>query len=337
MGDKPLKFGLIGCGVMGRSLAENAAGLSSCKVVCVSDVDEEKGRVLAEDLTCDFASAYEDLLTREDVEAVFIATPGFLHEAPAVDAAQSGKHVFCEKPLAPSLEACDRIIEAARSNQVALGVGLVCRYHPVHTEVARLVTSGDLGVPMSMTVHRLGGGLGGVWQVPWRLQREKSGGNLMEINAHEIDFMRNVMGEARTVYAAGGTYLHRDQDYPDVALVSLSYANGSVGSLHSSNANTLGGYGGRVDCVGGSITFPRFWGEDGGLTVKVGEEDERFVPVSSLEKELKPVAQEIEAFAKAIALGEPAPVGGQDGRAATEIALAAYDSIESGQPVTLPH
>lgn len=330
-----LRLGLIGCGGMGRSLAESAASLSCCEVVGVSDLDEERGQSLASDLTCDYVSVYEDLLGRADVDGVLIATPPFLHEAPAVAAAASGKHVFCEKPLAPSLESCDRIIEAAESNGVALGVGLVCRYHPVHAEVARLVASGDLGGAMCMTVHRLGGGSGGVWDVPWRLERAKSGGNLMEINAHEVDFMRNVMGEARSVYAVGGLYRQHGQDYPDVTLVSLSYVNGAAGSLHSSNANTLGGYGGRVDCENGSIVFPSFWGEGGGLTVRVGEEDERFVPATSLAKDLSPVAQEIEAFVLAVTKGERPPVGAKDGRAATEIALAAYESIESGQPVLL--
>ena len=331
-----LRMGLVGCGVMGRSLAENAASLSCCEVVGVSDLDEERGHGLASDLTCDYLPAYEELFARSDVDAVLIATPPFLHEAPAVAAAGSGKHVFCEKPLAPSLESCDRIIGAAESNDVALGVGLVCRYHPAHAEVARLVASGDLGAAMSMTVHRLDGGSGGVWQVPWRQERAKSGGNLMEINAHEIDFMRHVMGEAETVYAVGGTYRQHDQDYPDVTLVSLNYAGGAVGLLHSSNANTLGGYGGRVDCENGSIVFPKFWGEGGGLTVKIGEEDERFVSASSLERKISPVAQEIEAFALAAMRGEVPPVGAKDGRAATEIALAAYESIESGQPVVLP-
>ncbi len=198
-----------------------------------------------------------------------------------------------------------------------------------------MVATGDLGAPSCMTVHRLSGGHGGVWQVPWRLERAKSGGNLMEINAHEIDFMRNVMGEARTVYAVGDTYRQQEQDFPDIALVSVSYEGGGVGSLYSSNASTQGGYGGRVDCEKGSLTFPKFWGEEGGLTVQVEDEEARFVPVSSLEKEDSPVAQEIEAFAQAVTRGEAPPVGGADGRAATEIALAAYASIESGQPIAL--
>jgi len=331
-----VRMGLIGCGGMGRSLAENAAGLSGCEVVAVSDPDEERGRPLSSDLGCDYEPNHENLIRRDDMDSVLIATPPFLHEAPAVAAAESGKHVFCEKPLAPSLASCDRIIEAAEANGVALGVGLVCRYHPVHAEVARLVKTNDLGPAMCMSVHRLSGGDGGAWQVPWRLERSKSGGNLMEINAHEIDFMRNVMGDAVSVYAVGDTYRQLNQDYPDLAVVSMTFESGAVGSLHSSNANTSGGYGGRVDCVNGSIVFPSFRGEGGGLTIQGRDEPSRFIPAEELKQEKDPVAQEIDAFVRAIQSGETPPVGGREGRAATEIALAAYTSIETGQPVQLP-
>lgn len=320
---------------MGRSLAENASSLKCAQVVVVSDVDDGKGRALAGDLGSDFASDTEQVLARDDVDAILIATPGFLHEPPALAAAAAGKHIFCEKPLAPTLDGCDRILDASEQHGVSLGVGLVCRFHPVHREVTRLVRSGDLGSASCMHVHRLGGGLSGAWEADWRRQRATSGGNLMEINAHEIDFMRAVMGEAKTVYAAGGSYGPGGFDFPDTALVTVHFDGGGIGLLHSSQACHTGGYGGRVDCADGSITFPRFRGDDGGVTIKVGDEDGRFIPAADLVSDVSPVAQEIEAFVVAVLGGDLPPVSGRDGRAATEIAVAAYASIESGKPVDL--
>jgi len=175
-----------------------------------------------------------------------------------------------------------------------------------------------------------------VWTAPWRQSLAQSGGTLMEINAHEIDFLRFVMGEAESVYAVGGTYLQRDCDFPDVALVSVRFKNGGVGVLHSSQASAIGGYGGRLDCAEGSVVFPTFWGKEGGLRYKRHDGEETAIAASDLAKDESPVTQELRAFSEAILKGEDPPVGGADGRAATEIALAAYRSIETNSVVHLP-
>ena len=331
-----LGLGVIGCGNMGASLAKGALGVDCAQVVCVSDVDAEKGQALAGELKSDFEPDYKEMLARADVQAVMIATPPFLHAAPAVAAAEAGVHVFSEKPMAAALADCDAMLAASRSHNVKLGVGLVCRFHPVHRKVRDLALSGDLGHPTCMTVHRLGGGWGGKWDAHWRASRTQSGGTLMEINAHEIDFMRFVMGNAVSVYAVGGKYVQTELDYPDVAMVSIRFENGGVGVLHSSQASAIGGYGGRLDCSEGSVVFPTFWGQDGGLRYKRHDGDEATVSAAELSGSESPVAQEIRAFCDAVLKGEDPPVTGADGRAATEIALAAYRSIETGQPEALP-
>ena len=91
-----LGLGMIGCGTMGQSLTKSAADLDCARVVCVSDVDEEKGRELAKVVGSDFESDYVQMLNREDVQAVMIATPPFLHIEPAVAAAEAGVHVFSD-------------------------------------------------------------------------------------------------------------------------------------------------------------------------------------------------------------------------------------------------
>lgn len=331
-----LRLGLIGCGVMGRSLAESANGLASTEVVWVSDVDEEKGTALAGDLDCRYEADYAKGIAAGDVDAVMIATPGFLHEAPAIAATEAGLHVFSEKPLAPTVASCDRMIAAAEKHGVSLGVGHVCRFHPVHRKVRDLVHEGGFGKPTVMTVHRLGSGFKGIWRVPWRQTRAQSGGTLMEVNAHEIDFLRFVAScDATSVFAAGGNFVNKEIDYPDAALVTIRFENGAIGSLHSSDASTIGGYGGRVDCENGSLVFPRFWGDGAELTYQVGEEDPVAIPVDDLKAEQSPVAQEIDAFAKAVLDGGTPPVTGEDGRAVVAIAEAAYTSVETGSPVEL--
>jgi predicted dehydrogenase len=329
-------IGVIGCGGMGRSLAHSARTLEHARVLCVSDLDEERAKKLATEIDARYDLDYHNLLADARIQGVLIASPPFMHRPMVVDAANAGKHIFCEKPMAPTLEDCDAMIQAAQKNGVKLAVGLVCRFHATHLKVHELVHGGSLGNPVCMMVHRIGGPwhLGG-YMTHWRLQREKSGGSLMEINAHEVDFMRWTCGEVKTVYAAGGTYIQKEADYPDVVLASLTFESGAVGLLHSSHVSAIGGYGGRVDCEKGSISFPQIWGGDATIRVKPVDGEEKRILISDIKVE-EPVRHEIRAFVDAALNDTPTPISGADGRAAVEIALAAYRSVETGQPVQLP-
>ena len=328
--------GVIGCGGMGRSLATNAHAVEGIKVISVSDVQEALAEKLAAELETSYTVDYHELLANDEIHAVLIASPPFLHAQIAIDAANAGKHVFSEKPMAPTLDACDAMLAAAAENGVKLTIGLVCRYHATHAKVREIVQSGELGAPVCMMVHRIGGPWrsGGSY-VPWRLERAKSGGSLMEINAHEIDFMRWTCGDVASVYAAGGQYVQKESDYPDVVLASLNFVNGAVGLLHSSHVSAVGGYGGRVDCEGGSIYFPQIWGGDATIQIKPFDGEGQQIKIADI-KVPPPVQEEIRVFVDAIRNDTPPPITGLDGRAAVEIAIAAYQSVESGQPIPLP-
>jgi predicted dehydrogenase len=327
--------GVIGCGGMGSSLANGANAVEGIEVICVSDLQEELAKNLADNLNTNYTTDYQALLANENIQAVLIASPPFLHAQMAVDAANAGKHVFSEKPMAPTLEDCDAMLNAVSKNGVKLTIGLVCRYHATHSKVREIVHSRELGAPVNMMVHRIGGPWQGGHRTPWRLERAKSGGSLMEINAHEIDFMRWTCGDVSSVYAAGGRYVQKDTDYPDVVLASLNFENGAVGLLHSSHAAAVGGYGGRVDCEKGSIYFPQIWGGDASIQIKPFEGEGRSIRIGDI-KVPPPVQQEIRVFVEAIRNDTTPLITGVDGRAAVEIALAAYQSVETGQPVALP-
>lgn len=330
-----IKIGVIGCGGMGRSLANGAHAVEGIDVICVSDLQEELAKTLAENLNANYTTDYHQLLANDKIQAVLIASPPFLHAQMTIDATNAGKHVFSEKPMAPTLEECDSMIVAAEKNNVYLTIGLVCRYHATHSKVREIVLSGELGNPVNMMVHRIGGPWGGGNRVPWRLEREKSGGSLMEINAHEIDFMRWTCGDVEKVYGVGGQYVHDHTNYPDLVLASLNFQNGAVGLLHSSHVAAIGGYGGRVDCDKGSIYFPQTWGGDASIQIKPFEGEGRNIKISDIEVP-PPVQQEIRVFVDSIRNNTTPPITGADGRAAVEIALAAYKSVETGQPVLLP-
>jgi len=329
-------IGLVGAGGMGRSLVLEANQIEGVKIIFVSDLNENRAKSLAEEVNASYTLDYHRLLSDDRIHAVFVASPPFLHATISIDAMTSGKHVFCEKPMATTLTDCDAMIKTAEQRQVNLGIGLVCRFHATHSKVRDVVVSGQMGKPISIHVHRIGGPWqGGSYHTDWRMQREKCGGFLMEVNAHELDFMRWTCGEVKKVYAAGGIYIQHEADYADLVVASLNFESGAIGLLHSGQVSAIGGYGGRVDCEKGSVLFPQIWDGDSKIQIKRFDGSSEDIPISSIEVE-SPVRAEIRAFIDAVVNGTPPPVTGADGRAATEIALAAYESIETGDPVNLP-
>lgn len=326
-----VQIGLIGCGVMGRSLAAQLKTIEQADLVAACDADENAVRSFANEFGVWATGNLDELLAREDIDAVLIATPPYLHAEQTVAAAQAGKHVFCEKPMALSLEECDRMIEACRKNNVNLMVGQVLRYFPIHAKVKELVEGGRLGKLLCLTVYRLGSGYSGVWAKDWRKSRSLSGGMIFEVNIHELDFLRWVGGEVESVFAAGGNFLHPDCDFPDCVLVTIRFRNGSLGMLHASHVSTAGDYGGRADCEKGSLLFPKLWG---GEIVVQTEKEQTILRSEELSTE-NPVRRELREFVESIIEQRPPAITGEDGRNAVALALAVYRSLETGEPTTL--
>lgn len=338
MSSEKIKVGLVGCGVMGRSLASELVKVDGALLVGVCDVSEESAERLGSEFGVQAYTEPNAFVKLSELDAVIIATPPFTHRDLTVAAADAGKHVFCEKPMAPTTADCLEMIRACERNGVRLMIGQVCRYHPLHRAVKDEVDSGRLGRLISLFVYRVGGAFSGIWDVPWRKSRAQSGGALMEINTHELDFMRWVGGEVECVFACGGNYVRKDWDYPDCAFVSLKYRSGAVGVLHSSQVSTIGGYGCRVECEGGSILLPSFWGEGAEMVIREADSSERRLGIDELSKRSygSPVWQELNEFVRAILEGREPEITGYDGMAAVELAEAAYMSIERGEPIKLP-
>ena len=328
-----MNIGLIGCGGMGQALGGAAAGIEGTKIVAVCDAVPKTTASAAAKFDADAVEDASQLMLRDDIDGVLIAAPPFEHADLCIDAARAGKHVFVEKPMATTVEACDAMAAAAEDADICLMVGHVCRFHEVHATVRQLVHDGAIGDSILISVHRLGGGWGGPYNQRWRMQRELSGGTLMEINAHEIDFMRWVCGEVATVSAVGGTFLQHEADYPDLVLATLHFESGALGLLHASQVTALGAYGGRIDGTLGSMHFPALFGKSRDISFK--RLDDAPCPRDlAASQDRDPVRDEIQSWIRAIQEGTEPPVTGRDGRMTVAIAEAAYASLDAGHPVT---
>ncbi|MBN1344577.1 MAG: Gfo/Idh/MocA family oxidoreductase [Phycisphaerae bacterium] len=330
-----LSVALVGCGVMGRDLAKACVTLDQARLTAVSDVDEALVGKLGAEVSAAAYTDYSKMLDAAKPDAVIVAVPQFLHAKVTCAAAERGMHVFSEKPMAVTLDDCDSMIAACDKAGVNLMIGQVCRYHGVHRKVRDLVASGELGRAICMMVHRLGGPWEGIWARPWRMKLAQTGGGLLEVNCHEIDFMRFVCGDVASVHACGGTYVQTDADYPDNVVVSLRFESGAIGCLHGSQSSAVGAYGGRVDCTEGGLSFPTIWGDGSGITVGRFGGGSEFIAANGLVGE-EPVRRELREFVESVLERRRPAITGQDGRAAVEIATAAYRSIETGGRVDLP-
>jgi predicted dehydrogenase len=316
---------------MGMSLAQALNASGAGRIAAVADVDAERARAAAEKLGAKPFADHHEMLREAEIPAVIVASPPFLHRPLAEDAIAAGRHVFAEKPLAVTLEDCDAIIAAASKANRTLMVGQVLRWYPTWRHILERVAAGAIGRPIGVQVTRVGGGFGSA-SVPWRTEQAKCGGMLMEINAHEIDFICELLGRPRMVYGAMGRYLDTPCDYANLAFVSIHFEGGGLGLLHSSQISAFGDLSGRVEGESGTIAYQGGFGSESRIMEAAHNGTPTVTRVADLQYE-PPVQAELRAFVEAVSNGTPPPVPGIEGRRAVAVAVAAYRSAEEGRPV----
>jgi predicted dehydrogenase len=323
-----LRVGLIGCGGMGMNLARHCHSLDDSRITAVYDIDEGAKQRAAQEFE---ARAYSSLrrLINSDIDAVIVATPNDSHAPITIAAARAGKHVFCEKPMALKVSHCRAMINAAQEAGVKLMVGHVLRLIPVFWKTKQIIDSGILGEPFAISVTRLGGP--DSLAPGWRRTLKHSGGYLYEINVHELDYMRYVMGEADTVFASTGHFTDSPVEFEDVAFVQIRYKNSGIGTLHCGGSSSIKKYEMTIQCKQGTVANGGFGGPI--QYARFGEEPV-VIQASEIHKE-DPYREEIRSWVDAILSYAPMPFDGYDGLAAVQLAEAAYKSARSNRPVSL--
>ncbi len=325
-------LGLISCGNMGKSLVTSAKDVPGCSLRCVADVVEEKAKALAEDMGCDYVTDNNALLSRADIDAVIVAAPNFLHREMVEQAAAHKKHIFCEKPLALTTADARAMVQGAAHHGVKLMVGQVLRYISPFHYIIELVDSGELGEPFAMQTTRIGGSWGGHYHAQWRLKRETCGGPLFEISAHEIDYMRQIMGEAKRVTASMGLHVAPEIDYEDTAMLLIDFENGGHGQLLAGHSAFIGVYDVKLFLTQGTILC-RPWPAE--VRYKVADGEEITVDEKELEAEAG-VRREVREFVECILNDTPPTIPGEEGVRNVELAEAAGISARESRPVDLP-
>lgn len=221
-----IRIGVIGAGPNGAGHVEYYSKSPRTKVTAIGDPVIERATSLANQCGATAVADYHHLL--EIVDAVVISSPNFLHKEQAISAAQAGKHVFCEKPMGLDLtEACE-IAAAVKTAKVASAIGFSVRFDAIFHTMLGIANRGELGRIVSVCSRRI------FYMDPsktpeWRRDHRKSGGLLLEINIHEIDWMMAVGGEVETVYARTWAARPESPRSNDQLFITLGFAGGATG------------------------------------------------------------------------------------------------------------
>src|SRR5262249_5370075 len=145
MNEREIRLAVIGCGGFGLYALQQFTQVPDIKLIGMAGTNRPAAHAAAERFGIPDVQDIKQLLARDDVDLVYIATPPFLHYPQALAVLEAGKHVICEKPLAMTLAQADTMIELARKRKLLLAVNLMQRYNPIYEAVSRLIKSQILG------------------------------------------------------------------------------------------------------------------------------------------------------------------------------------------------
>ncbi|MCX7014138.1 MAG: Gfo/Idh/MocA family oxidoreductase [Candidatus Sumerlaeota bacterium] len=190
----PVRLGILGCGsFMQRRILTAAPETPAVRVVNLQKRDAKQAAAVASQFGVPrFSTTREELLADREVEAVFIGTPNALHEEDALACAAAGKHVLCEKPMALTPAAMERMIAAFVSRGLRLNVGHCLRFKPAAVRARKMRQGGELGELRAVRgFYSFPLGNAPQWRTDWAM----GGGALRDLGVHIIDFMRFVSGQ----------------------------------------------------------------------------------------------------------------------------------------------
>ena len=229
-----LKVGLIGAGLQGKRRSPVLKQLLGNELVMVASKNIEESAKIAESFNCEATDRWQDIIERNDINAVLICTPPNLHAEMSIAAMNTGKHVLCEKPLANTVEEANAMIDAARNNNVTLKCGFNHRHHPAIHKAKESFENGIIGeINYIRCVYGICGRPG--YEKEWRADPNViSGGHLMEQGIHAIDLFRWFLGDFDKVSGYTSTRFWEMSPLEDNAFAILRTTKGQIASLHSS-------------------------------------------------------------------------------------------------------
>lgn len=223
-----IKVGIIGAGQNAVGHARYFSLSPRSEIVFVADPLVERAQQLTEEYGGKAIDDYSEMLG--EVDAVVVCSPNFLHHEQAIAVAKAGRHVYCEKPMGLNVHQAREIAEAVNNAVVQSQVGFAVRFDPTIQTMMRYAREGELGEIVSVVSRRLCY-FDAESGPAWRRDHDLSGGLLLEINIHELDWMMQIGGEVESVYARTWAKNPTSERSNDQIWVTLNFQKGATG-LH---------------------------------------------------------------------------------------------------------
>ena len=332
---KSIIFGVIGAGRIGKIHAENlATRIPGIQVNTIADVVLASAQQTAERLHIPVATAdYHEILADPEIDAVAICSSTDTHAKITIEAAEAGKHIFCEKPICHDLAQIDAALAAVERAGVKLQIGFNRRFDPNFRKIRQLVAEGKIGEPHILRITSRDPAPPPVEYV------RVSGGIFLDMTIHDFDMARYQMGcEVTEIYVAGGVMVDPaigEAGDIDTAIITLRFENGAIGTIDNSR-KAVYGYDQRVEVFG-----------SGGMVAVNNNTPDTHVYSNSegvhsslplyffLERYTESFIAEMREFVESIHNDTTPPVTGIDGRIPVVIGMAAWKSYQENRPVKL--
>jgi predicted dehydrogenase len=352
-----LRIGVVGCGYIGHPHAKAITRVPNAQLVAVADLNRGSADLFAAEYHAQPYGDYHEMLARADIDAVVVATPPTAHAEVTIAALEAGKHVLVQKPLALTVDECDRMIEAARKADRQLMNAFFEMYHPAFAAAKKLIDAEVIGRVFLMKAMM-------AWYSEvdnWRFDRKVGGGGiLMDGHVHHAALFKWYSGsDAESVYSEYGT-LNSDAQVEDTG---VTLVRSKTAILEISGSNRLrepieqfpgqGHFKEHFEIFGSAGTilihplarpalrvYSERWELPGITTGWVaphleGADFDKRIGFCQFNAEQDPWVGLLQDFTDSILGGLPVPTPGEFGRAALRIVLAAYQSGAEGRRVSL--
>ena len=343
-------MGIIGCGWAARDLYEPAFRfLKNGRIVAVMDINESKAKFLKELYGVPrYYTDLDDMLRDKEVEAVVVLTPPHHHLEPVVKSAEAGKHVYCEKPMAPTVQEADRMIEACRRNKVKFMIAFMKRFNKSFRFVKKLIDEDRLGSVFELRARWDNARVGKMSETQYRLKLISGGGFLQEDGSHPLDICRWWLGDVEEVNAYVAIIAPDRHETDDMACVTMRHKSGAISTLHITMITHTKGeesyelYGTKGTLIMKWLYHSSRSPEPALIHLYRNSREVQDLTLSSSWNPLQELRdnwqylRELEHFCECILHDKEPYCTGEDGRAVVEIVNAAYISAWKHERIRLP-